>query len=82
MEPEKEKNPAVKVEVDNDSDIEILEERIPVIDGSKGKRLKIGYVSSDFGNHLMLDIFELQNRDHVEIFCYRFEILRFLLFFR
>eukprot|EP00096_Caligus_rogercresseyi_P002005 TRINITY_DN1360_c0_g1_i1.p1 TRINITY_DN1360_c0_g1~~TRINITY_DN1360_c0_g1_i1.p1 ORF type:complete len:1037 (+),score=315.20 TRINITY_DN1360_c0_g1_i1:129-3239(+) len=38
------------------------------------KRLKIGYVSSDFGNHptshLMQSIPGLHNRDNVEIFCY------------
>ena len=41
----------------------------------QGQRLKIGYVSSDFGNHptshLMQSIPGLHNRDQVEIFCYR-----------
>lgn len=39
-----------------------------------GHRLKIGYVSSDFGNHptshLMQSIPGLHNRSKVEIFCY------------
>ncbi|KAG7211535.1 hypothetical protein KM043_010796 [Ampulex compressa] len=39
-----------------------------------GARLKIGYVSSDFGNHptshLMQSIPGLHDRQHVEIFCY------------
>ncbi|XP_068618736.1 UDP-N-acetylglucosamine--peptide N-acetylglucosaminyltransferase 110 kDa subunit-like [Battus philenor] len=38
------------------------------------RRLRIGYVSSDFGNHptshLMQSIPGLHNRDEVEIFCY------------
>ncbi|KAK9735636.1 hypothetical protein RND81_04G216800 [Saponaria officinalis] len=37
-------------------------------------RLRIGYVSSDFGNHplshLMGSVFGMHNRDHVEVFCY------------
>ena len=40
-----------------------------------GARLRIGYVSSDFGNHptshLMQSIPGVHNRDKVEIFCYR-----------
>ncbi|CAJ0580940.1 unnamed protein product, partial [Mesorhabditis spiculigera] len=39
-----------------------------------GQRLRIGYVSSDFGNHptshLMQSIPGMHNRDNVEIFCY------------
>lgn len=39
-----------------------------------GQRLRIGYVSSDFGNHptshLMQSIPGMHNRDRVEIFCY------------
>lgn len=41
---------------------------------SSGGRLRIGYVSSDFGNHptshLMQSIPGLHDRDRVEIFCY------------
>jgi len=37
-------------------------------------RLRIGYVSSDYGNHptshLMQSVPGMHNRDHVEIFCY------------
>ncbi|KAL9233417.1 hypothetical protein vseg_008423 [Gypsophila vaccaria] len=37
-------------------------------------RLRIGYVSSDFGNHplshLMGSVFGMHNREHVEVFCY------------
>uniref|UniRef100_A0A061RFK4 protein O-GlcNAc transferase n=2 Tax=Tetraselmis sp. GSL018 TaxID=582737 RepID=A0A061RFK4_9CHLO len=39
-----------------------------------GERLRVGYVSSDFGNHplshLMNSVFGLHNRDTVEVFCY------------
>jgi len=39
-----------------------------------GERLRIGYVSSDFGNHptshLMQSIPGVHNRDKVEVFCY------------
>ncbi len=39
-----------------------------------GNRLKIGYVSSDFGNHptshLMQSVPGMHNRDNVEVFCY------------
>ncbi|XP_010413233.1 PREDICTED: probable UDP-N-acetylglucosamine--peptide N-acetylglucosaminyltransferase SEC isoform X1 [Camelina sativa] len=38
------------------------------------KRLRIGYVSSDFGNHplshLMGSVFGMHNRENVEVFCY------------
>ncbi|KAJ0612395.1 putative protein O-GlcNAc transferase [Helianthus annuus] len=38
------------------------------------KRLKIGYVSSDFGNHplshLMGSVFGMHNRQNMEVFCY------------
>lgn len=38
------------------------------------KRLRIGYVSSDYGNHptshLMQSVPGMHNRDHVEIYCY------------
>ncbi|KAJ0988939.1 hypothetical protein J5N97_007295 [Dioscorea zingiberensis] len=37
-------------------------------------RLRIGYVSSDFGNHplshLMGSVFGMHNRDNIEVFCY------------
>ncbi|KAK8520144.1 hypothetical protein V6N13_031391 [Hibiscus sabdariffa] len=37
-------------------------------------RLKVGYVSSDFGNHplshLMGSVFGMHNRENVEVFCY------------
>ncbi|GMH20261.1 hypothetical protein Nepgr_022102 [Nepenthes gracilis] len=37
-------------------------------------RLRIGYVSSDFGNHplshLMGSVFQMHNRENVEVFCY------------
>lgn len=40
----------------------------------KGSRLRIGYVSSDFGNHptshLMQSIPGMHNRENVEVFCY------------
>uniref|UniRef100_A0A914DGF5 protein O-GlcNAc transferase n=1 Tax=Acrobeloides nanus TaxID=290746 RepID=A0A914DGF5_9BILA len=39
-----------------------------------GERLRIGYVSSDFGNHptshLMQSVPGMHNRDRVEVFCY------------
>ncbi len=39
-----------------------------------GERLRIGYVSSDFGNHptshLMQSIPGMHNRNKVEVFCY------------
>ncbi|PQQ14894.1 putative UDP-N-acetylglucosamine--peptide N-acetylglucosaminyltransferase SEC [Prunus yedoensis var. nudiflora] len=38
------------------------------------ERLRVGYVSSDFGNHplshLMGSIFGMHNKDNVEVFCY------------
>ncbi|KAF2292425.1 hypothetical protein GH714_022664 [Hevea brasiliensis] len=40
----------------------------------RGERLRIGYVSSDFGNHplshLMGSVFGMHNRENVEVFCY------------
>eukprot|EP00884_Botryococcus_braunii_P009865 jgi/Botrbrau1/18880/Bobra.177_2s0039.1 len=40
----------------------------------RGERLRIGYVSSDFGNHplshLMGSVFGLHDRSKVEVFCY------------
>lgn len=39
-----------------------------------GERLRVGYVSSDFGNHplshLMGSVFGLHDRSHIEVFCY------------
>ncbi|XP_073390291.1 uncharacterized protein [Physcomitrium patens] len=47
---------------------------IPVKSGGGSGRLRIGYVSSDFGNHplshLMGSVFGMHNREHVEVFCY------------
>ncbi|XP_010926674.1 probable UDP-N-acetylglucosamine--peptide N-acetylglucosaminyltransferase SEC [Elaeis guineensis] len=47
---------------------------IPVkAEGGSG-RLRVGYVSSDFGNHplshLMGSVFGMHNRENVEVFCY------------
>ncbi|KAE8720912.1 putative UDP-N-acetylglucosamine--peptide N-acetylglucosaminyltransferase SEC [Hibiscus syriacus] len=43
------------------------------VNGGNG-RLKVGYVSSDFGNHplshLMGSVFGMHNRENVEVFCY------------
>ncbi|KAG8649817.1 probable UDP-N-acetylglucosamine--peptide N-acetylglucosaminyltransferase SEC [Manihot esculenta] len=40
----------------------------------RSERLRIGYVSSDFGNHplshLMGSVFGMHNRENVEVFCY------------
>ncbi|KAH8974053.1 hypothetical protein BDL97_01G081800 [Sphagnum fallax] len=42
-------------------------------EGGSG-RLRVGYVSSDFGNHplshLMGSVFGMHNRDNIEVFCY------------
>ncbi|KDP23757.1 hypothetical protein JCGZ_23590 [Jatropha curcas] len=47
---------------------------IPVKRDRGNERLRIGYVSSDFGNHplshLMGSVFGMHNREHVEVFCY------------
>ncbi|XP_071736381.1 probable UDP-N-acetylglucosamine--peptide N-acetylglucosaminyltransferase SEC [Rutidosis leptorrhynchoides] len=47
---------------------------LPIKSTRGNKRLKIGYVSSDFGNHplshLMGSIFGMHNRENVEVFCY------------
>lgn len=41
---------------------------------SSGSRIKIGYVSSDFGNHpvshLMQSVFGMHNKEQFEVFCY------------
>ncbi|XP_010673371.2 probable UDP-N-acetylglucosamine--peptide N-acetylglucosaminyltransferase SEC [Beta vulgaris subsp. vulgaris] len=45
---------------------------VKAVDGSR--RLRVGYVSSDFGNHplshLMGSVFGMHNRENVEVFCY------------
>ena len=50
---------------------------------NSGGRLRIGYVSSDFGNHptshLMQSIPGLHDRSKVEIFCYRYLKPSFIL---
>ncbi|KAL5703262.1 protein O-GlcNAc transferase [Ranunculus cassubicifolius] len=47
---------------------------IPVKSEGRHGRLRVGYVSSDFGNHplshLMGSVFGMHNRDSVEVFCY------------
>ncbi|XP_040960103.1 probable UDP-N-acetylglucosamine--peptide N-acetylglucosaminyltransferase SEC isoform X3 [Gossypium hirsutum] len=47
---------------------------IPIKQDCGNQRLKIGYVSSDFGNHplshLMGSVFGMHNRENVEVFCY------------
>lgn len=47
---------------------------VPVKREGGFKRLRIGYMSSDFGNHplshLMGSVFGMHNRDNVEVFCY------------
>lgn len=47
---------------------------LPIKGGSRVGRLRVGYVSSDFGNHplshLMGSVFGMHNRNNVEVFCY------------
>ncbi|XP_015626031.1 probable UDP-N-acetylglucosamine--peptide N-acetylglucosaminyltransferase SEC [Oryza sativa Japonica Group] len=47
---------------------------VPVKAEGKHCRLRVGYVSSDFGNHplshLMGSVFGMHDRDNVEVFCY------------
>ncbi|XP_057871248.1 probable UDP-N-acetylglucosamine--peptide N-acetylglucosaminyltransferase SEC isoform X1 [Cryptomeria japonica] len=47
---------------------------IPVKSEGGSGRLRVGYVSSDFGNHplshLMGSVFGMHNREYVEVFCY------------
>ncbi|XP_010550828.1 PREDICTED: probable UDP-N-acetylglucosamine--peptide N-acetylglucosaminyltransferase SEC [Tarenaya hassleriana] len=47
---------------------------IPVKRAGGFERLRVGYVSSDFGNHplshLMGSVFGMHTRDNVEVFCY------------
>ncbi|WCJ43712.1 UDP-N-acetylglucosamine--peptide N-acetylglucosaminyltransferase 110 kDa subunit [Euphorbia peplus] len=49
-------------------------EPVPIRRDGGSERLRIGYVSSDFGNHplshLMGSIFGMHNRKNVEVFCY------------
>ncbi|CAL9072695.1 unnamed protein product [Musa textilis] len=48
--------------------------RVPAKSEGKNGRLRVGYVSSDFGNHplshLMGSVFGMHNRENVEVFCY------------
>ncbi|KAJ8755499.1 hypothetical protein K2173_019297 [Erythroxylum novogranatense] len=48
--------------------------RLPIKSEGRNGRLRIGYVSSDFGNHplshLMGSVFGMHNRENVEVFCY------------
>ncbi|XP_043720341.1 probable UDP-N-acetylglucosamine--peptide N-acetylglucosaminyltransferase SEC [Telopea speciosissima] len=47
---------------------------IPIKSEGRNGRLRVGYVSSDFGNHplshLMGSIFGMHDRENVEVFCY------------
>ncbi|KAK3013684.1 hypothetical protein RJ639_009167 [Escallonia herrerae] len=47
---------------------------LPIKGGGRIGRLRIGYVSSDFGNHplshLMGSVFGMHARENVEVFCY------------
>ncbi|PIA29979.1 hypothetical protein AQUCO_05800216v1 [Aquilegia coerulea] len=47
---------------------------VPIKNEGGGGRLRVGYVSSDFGNHplshLMGSVFGMHNRENVEVFCY------------
>ncbi|KAG2658480.1 hypothetical protein PVAP13_1KG257000 [Panicum virgatum] len=47
---------------------------VPVKVEGKHCRLRVGYVSSDFGNHplshLMGSVFGMHDRDNIEVFCY------------
>lgn len=46
----------------------------PALPIGRGQRLKVGYVSSDFGNHplshLMNSVFGMHKRERIEVFCY------------
>ncbi|WVZ67695.1 hypothetical protein U9M48_016739 [Paspalum notatum var. saurae] len=48
--------------------------RTPMKSDDRASRLRIGYLSSDFGNHplshLMGSVFGMHNKDIVEVFCY------------
>ncbi|XP_006646603.1 probable UDP-N-acetylglucosamine--peptide N-acetylglucosaminyltransferase SEC [Oryza brachyantha] len=47
---------------------------VPTSNDGRTSRLRIGYVSSDFGNHplshLMGSVFGMHNQDTIEVFCY------------
>ncbi|XP_043709436.1 probable UDP-N-acetylglucosamine--peptide N-acetylglucosaminyltransferase SEC [Telopea speciosissima] len=47
---------------------------MPIMTEGRNGRLRVGYVSSDFGNHplshLMGSVFGMHNRENVEVFCY------------
>ncbi|XP_047337192.1 probable UDP-N-acetylglucosamine--peptide N-acetylglucosaminyltransferase SEC isoform X2 [Impatiens glandulifera] len=47
---------------------------LPIRGGGRTGRLRVGYVSSDFGNHplshLMGSVFGMHNRENVEVFCF------------
>ncbi|GMY32140.1 probable UDP-N-acetylglucosamine--peptide N-acetylglucosaminyltransferase SEC [Fagus crenata] len=47
---------------------------LPIKGEGRNERLRVGYVSSDFGNHplshLMGSIFGMHDRENVEVFCY------------
>ncbi|XP_057499292.1 probable UDP-N-acetylglucosamine--peptide N-acetylglucosaminyltransferase SEC isoform X2 [Actinidia eriantha] len=47
---------------------------LPIRGGGRSGRLRVGYVSSDFGNHplshLMGSVFGMHSRENVEVFCY------------
>ncbi|KAM1468639.1 hypothetical protein ACFX2I_033577 [Malus domestica] len=47
---------------------------VPIRHNGGPQRLRVGYVSSDFGNHplshLMGSVFGMHNKDNVEVFCY------------
>ncbi|XP_019179993.1 PREDICTED: probable UDP-N-acetylglucosamine--peptide N-acetylglucosaminyltransferase SEC [Ipomoea nil] len=47
---------------------------LPIKGGSGNVRLRVGYVSSDFGNHplshLMGSVFGMHDKENVEVFCY------------
>ncbi|XP_064955858.1 probable UDP-N-acetylglucosamine--peptide N-acetylglucosaminyltransferase SEC [Musa acuminata AAA Group] len=48
--------------------------RMPVKSEGRSGRLRVGYVSSDFGNHplshLMGSVFGMHNKENIEVFCY------------
>ncbi|XP_019226825.1 PREDICTED: probable UDP-N-acetylglucosamine--peptide N-acetylglucosaminyltransferase SEC isoform X2 [Nicotiana attenuata] len=47
---------------------------LPIKGGGRNSRLRVGYVSSDFGNHplshLMGSVFGMHDKENVEVFCY------------
>ncbi|XP_049369936.1 probable UDP-N-acetylglucosamine--peptide N-acetylglucosaminyltransferase SEC isoform X2 [Solanum verrucosum] len=47
---------------------------LPIKGGGRIDRLRVGYVSSDFGNHplshLMGSVFGMHDKENVEVFCY------------